>query len=117
METTFNLAETMWILGKGRSIETCGFVVSKKISIFFTSETNYRRFHKNERMGKEDCAVGMPGWELILIVAEQIKASGATHVGIDPVDGNFLSLPIQVFIDDLESMMLDGKRRCPPSNN
>ena len=118
METTqFNLAEPMWVLGKGKTLETAGYVINKKRSIFFTSEANYRRFHKNENMDVEDCAVGMPHWHLILIVAEQLKASGATHVGIDPVDGNFMSFPIQVFIDDVESMMLKGRRCHRPSEN
>ena len=117
MQTTFNLAEHMFILARGTDINTLGFVVRKKIAVFFTSLENYRSFHRTLKMGREDSAVRLRGWELSLIVAEQLKAAGATHVGIDPVDDNFLSLPIQVFIDDLESMMLDGKRRCRPSDN
>ena len=117
METSFKLAEEMFILARGTDINTLGFVVRKKIAIFFTSLQKYRWFHWNLKMGVEDSAVTLSGWELSLIVAEQLKAAGTTHVGIDPVDGNFLSLPIQAFIDDLESMMVTGKRRFRISEN
>ena len=117
METQFKLAEHMYILSRGTDANTFGFVVKDKIAVFFSSEINYRRFHWNLKMGVEDSAARLRGWEKTLIVAELLKASGTTHVGIDPVDDNFLSLPIQVFIDDLESMMLTGERVYRPSNN
>ncbi len=117
MVPSFDLAEHMYVLARGTDINTLGFVVRMKIAVFFTSLPNYRRFHRNLRMGVQDSAVRLRGWELTIIVAEQLKGSGATHVGIDPVDDNFLSYPIQSFIDDLESMMLEGRRCSRPSEN
>ena len=117
METTFKLAETMYVLSRGTDIESCGMVVKKNMSIFFTSLEDYYRFHENLGMGNEDGVVELKGWPLTLIIADQLKGRGVTHVGIDPADGNFLALPIEAFIQDLESMMLEGKRCYRPGLN
>ena len=117
METTFNLAETLYVLSLGTKIEKCGFVVKNKTSVFFTSLENHYRFHENLGMGNEDGVVELKGWAITLTIAEQLKGSGATHVGIDPEDGNFRSFPIDAFIKDLKSMMLYGKLGYGSSQN
>ena len=109
MQATVELAETMYLLAKGTTVEKAKYVVLRNTVLLFSTLEKYYQYHDNLKLTGEDSAVVMKSWEISLAMAGYLKASGATHVTIDPKNANFLSFSIDTLIRDLKSLALYGK--------